>query len=326
MTVPQLKDLLHQYSALNKEYYVRQGGLDLLNPDQTNSGTFTDYHNQRLSWVSFFADLLQLDQEDSRCVFIAAVNLMDRYMITKLKSAERPGEVMASTINIRAACLCLAVKMYGPNMDICGKDLCNQSWVNRALVREDTELLRPGSVNLYAIPTIKNMQDAEFDIIITLKGELFPIKLETTVDVLCKILIPKYLFAPTLVHKLNLFNNIIDGSVKRAMDLYGKRLLETELLQFDEWKCIIACCILAVIQCSKEDKEKEVDQHVHSQLLLSELHVDGFTSTELSVILSLLSTDCLVCKRVCVRKSVKKALLKVSSSYCEKCRANLSEI
>lgn len=109
-----LKQALTDILYIHSTNAANETGVDHSNPQELTSDVITDYQNHRLAAVSWFANVIPFDlvcTESHHSVLLAAVNVMDRY-ITCTDLSEDLSQLMKNTGNIRAAYLCLSIKMH----------------------------------------------------------------------------------------------------------------------------------------------------------------------------------------------------------------------
>ncbi|MEQ2189202.1 hypothetical protein GOODEAATRI_022818 [Goodea atripinnis] len=139
VNIDQLKSLLHQYLTPHQAHLMNVCRIDRLNSHESNLPD---------------PDVIKLVRrpvvvrEEFKSIFISAVNVMDNYIAILTDTGEPLRQVLANINSIRATCICLAIRMYGVNMDVDLTDLCYRSacWAKRAFVLPDARLTgMPGS-------------------------------------------------------------------------------------------------------------------------------------------------------------------------------------
>ena len=272
-----------------------------------------DYQTHRLAAVSWFELVLG---EDHNSVLIPAVNIMDRYVTTCAHLGDDTRQLLNNIRNIRAACLSLSIKMYAVNMTIDAKDLNRHNrGVNKALVVDPSG--NAGKPRLtYILSDASGIQEAERQIIVKLKGAVFPTNAQNMISLLCAYLILDYGKPSTLLTTEYILK---DQAAFVASKLLSKTTLDVAFLRLKRWLCIAVCCMLGVIvECVTEPKE---GLRVEDSLiaLLEELMPGKFTQTELGDLKMLLSQGCVVCTGSFVSRAVRDSLRRISSMSCSDC-------
>lgn len=308
---------LHSTNAANET------GVDHPNPRELTNDIVTEYQNYRLAAVSWFAKIIPVDMmhtQTHHSVFMPAVNVMDRYVTTCVDLGEDPSQLLKNIANIRAACLSLSIKMHAVFTECDLKGLCeHRDWVNKACVIESSRDTGKPKFNLYILTDEKGIQEAEKQIITKLKGAVFPANGDNMISILCKYLILEHVLgqaslAPSPIDVLN------ESVILVAAKLFSKRTLDIRLLRFKSWKCIAVCCLLGVIKVCTMDPNEGLRLESSLMSLLEKLKPGEFTQNELCELSEMLTQGCVVCSSSFVNPDVYKALRKISSMSCCKCR------
>lgn len=286
----------------------------------------TNYQSHRLAAVSWFADILPMklvDNEGHHSIFMPTVNVMDRYIIKCLDLGEDLLQLLKNIHNIRAACLSLSLKMYDVFTCIYLSDLHKRGrWVDKALV---TDPCSDAGSDTIIPSSVRGIEEAEKQIILKLKGSVFPANAENTISVLCKYLV--------LEHRSKAepspgYQEPTYGLEKRAnfeaVSFFSRTTLDVRLLRFERWKCIAVCCLLGVNKECVTDPVRAL--HIQDTLmsLLEELKPGEFTPEELSDLTRLLTRACVVCSSSFVNCKVRNGLRGISLLSCCECDAKLS--
>lgn len=314
--------LTHQLS-LHSTHSANETGIDHPNPQELTNDIVTDYQNYRLAAVSWFATIIPFNMmytKKHHSVFMPAVNVMDRYITTCVDLGEDRCQLLKNIPNIRAACLSLSIKMHAVFTECDLEGLCKHNdWANKACVIESSRDTGSHRFNVYILSDIKGIQEAEKRIITKLKGSVFPANGDNMISILCKYLILEHLIgqtspSPSPMDELNA------SATLAAANLLSKRALDIRLLRFKSWKCIAVCCLLGVIKVCTMDPSEGLRVESSLMSLLEKLKPGEFTQNELCDLSKILTQGCVVCSSSFVNPDVHKALRKISSMSCGKCR------
>lgn len=279
---------------------------------------FPTYLDHRLAAASWFVDMIpskDLRTSDHHSVLLAALNAMDRYVATCTSEAKLRA-VLLNVGNVRAACVSLSMKMYTVSTLI---DLREMSARTRAWPKSaagDATLVERS----YRDPSAPGILAAEKDILVTLKGAVFPVHEENFVHLLVR-----YLLLNRADREAQVEQDILETATAHAVDTLSKMALDAGLLvSVPTWKRLAFCslhgCQQAIVS-SHEHEERGLTEN-DTVAVFEELRPGHLTQNGLDELkAALLAVDCPVCTRVLRLESrVAQSLRKVTVKICSSCR------
>lgn len=298
------------------------------------------YRDHRLAAAGWFLDVTGSEAPRARSqrrhhpVVLPAVNAMDRYAATCESEAKLLG-MLRNVANVRAACFSLSVKMYGVYTQIDPRELTDRTrdWPNAASALGDGGSSRERSSGSssdpapYVAPSARGIEDAEKDVIVALRGAVFPAHEENAVRLLFAYLSLARL-QRTELGSLDLNGDAWERPIARVAEALLKASLHVAIRwRGPWWKLVAVCSLMGFKEAYGNPRgdscgEQKVDPADRDLIeLFEELKPGQLTAKDLLELECSLRRDCPVHEVVLGTSKVRRSLRALLPETCLACRA-----